>query len=80
MKDADQHLERLRSLQAELEAKSADFVTGRMTVEAGALAVCLVKILDKTHRRILILTWALFGLTVALLIVAVAEVVHGFLR
>ena len=75
MKSSQEHLAALRALQAKFGTESGDVVIGRMIPEFAALIVDLAEDLDKAQRKVVYLTWALFGVTVALVGIGIVQIV-----
>jgi hypothetical protein len=70
MKPGDKHVQKLLELADQMQHKgvSSDVVMVHMVPEFGALVGTLAESLDKTHRQILYLTWAIAVLTVLIVI------------
>lgn len=73
MKASRVHLEALRSLLKGFERESGDVVIGKMIPEFAALLVQLSEELDSAQRKVVRLTWALFGLTAVLLVIGAVQ-------
>ena len=73
MRRPQEHLDALRVLRSKFDFESGDIVLGRMIPEFAALVVALAEDLDKAQRKVVSLTWALFGVTVALGVIGIVQ-------
>ena len=71
------HLEKLHTLVGEFDQESGDVVIGKMLPELGSLIVKLSEELDSSQRKVLNLTWGLFGLTIALALIATGQLFYA---
>jgi len=78
MNESNTHLKKLHSLLDEFETESGDVVIGKMIPEFASLIITLSDQLDRAQRKVVNLTWALFGLTVILAFIGAAQLSVSF--